>query len=97
MTGKLYITEYNNYGDVSVSTMLEPSTKVQEIAIGDISDSLDNNTRAVCLWADTPCRFHFLAQGEEPLVRDSTPIAVEYEISRAVHMGSGLRIATFDL
>lgn len=93
---KLYIAEYNVYGDVSVGLILEPSHKVQEIKLGEISSQLDDTTRVVTLFAEGPCRVQFLTPDEDPDISKSWPVPTEYETPRLIHMGTKLRVATFE-
>lgn len=96
MAGRLWISEYNNYGDPSLSLLLEPSTRVQEVAFGEVSEPLDKDTRLIALLSDLPCKVDFVARGQEPNAENATPMSEEYEITRVVHMGGGIRIAVFD-
>lgn len=97
MAGSLFITEYNVYGDVSVGLLLEPSSRVQKVAIGEISAQLDHDTRAVALFADLPCRIQFITDGVEPDAAKAWPITDNYEIQRLIHMGTKQRVAVFPL
>lgn len=95
MAGKLYVSEYNNLGDISPSVPQEPSTVVQEVAFGGISEPLHENTRLIALFADMPCKVCFVAKNEDAREEDATPMAEEYEITRLVHMSSGIRVAVY--
>jgi hypothetical protein len=97
MSGRVFISEYNNMGDVAPSMALEPLTLVQEVAIGSVSDGLHHDTRMVMLFSDMPCKLHFFADGDVPDERRAFPMKNDYEIQRLVHMGTKMRIATFPL
>lgn len=94
MAGYLYITEYPFRGEVAPSLAQEPATGVQKVAIGDISQPLDNDTRMVALYATLPCHVAFYSGGAEPTI--GTPIAENSEIIRYVHPGTQMLIATFE-
>lgn len=93
---RVFVTEYNVYGDTAVGMVLEPSHNVQEVNIGDSSAQLGDNTRVVTLFAELPCRIQFYAEGQTPDVKDSWPLAAEDEVQRLIHMGTKMRVATFD-
>jgi len=93
--GTLRITEYNNMGDVGPTMPQEPPTRVQKVALGDISERLHPDTRLVALYSDLPCRVAFFADGAaEP--EDGFGMSDNYEIQRQIHMGTGMRVKTFD-
>lgn len=93
---KVFITEYNVYGDTAVGMVLEPSHNVQEVDIGKSSEQLGDNTRVVTLFAESPCRVLFYADGQKPLEADSWPMAEETEVQRLIHMGTKMRVATYE-
>jgi hypothetical protein len=95
-SGTLTITEYSNMGDTAPSMLLEPATRAHRVAFGEVSEELQPGTRIVGLYSDLPCRFQFITDGQKPDEKLSTPMREEYEISRLVHMGTGLRVAAFD-
>lgn len=96
MAGFLYITEYPYLGDVGQATPREPATRVQKIAIGEISAPLHPDTHLVSLYATLKCRFCFFAGQEMPEEDCATPMSDDYEIQRLVGTGSKMQIATFD-
>lgn len=95
MAGKLTITEFNNYGDPAMTTPREPSIGVTTVNIGEVSDTLNSDTRLVALYSDLPCKFQFVVDSEEPDADGATPMKEEYEIIRVVHMGGKVRVAVF--
>ena len=97
MSGRLWISEYNNMGDVAPSKALEPLTLVQEVPVGEVSAVFHPDTRLVLLYSDMPCRVHFFADGDSPDEKRSFPMKNDYEIERLVHMGTKMRLATFPL
>lgn len=95
----LYITEYNNMGDVSPSLVLEPATRVQKVAFGEVSAVLHPDTRVVCLYSDLPCKVRFFAGTPDPdaLKEHASPMQEHYEVQRLIHMNSQQRVAVFDM
>jgi hypothetical protein len=101
----LTIAEYNNKGDLSLETPIEPALRVHRVGLGGISDSLQNDTLLVVLFASAPCEFafvmddgHFVGDGpftldHLPEVAHFVPIGAGSEVSRIVHLNARLRIA----
>jgi hypothetical protein len=93
---KIFITEYNVYGDTAVGMVLEPSHNVQEVNIGEVSAMLGDNTRVVTLFSELPCYVQFYADGDKPDAANAWPMADETEVQRLIHMGTKMRVATFE-
>lgn len=101
----LTIIEYNNKGDLSLETPIEPALMVQRIEVGMVSAPLHNDTLLVVLFASAPCEFAFVMddgqfEGEGPFKVGDVhhyapfiPIAAQTEVTRFVHLNAKLRIA----
>jgi hypothetical protein len=96
-TGTLTISEYNNKGDLSLETPIEPALKVTKTEMGTISDALQNDTLMVALYASVDCEFAFIeddGKGETfPEHAMFVPLAAKTETTRIVHLNAKLRIA----
>jgi hypothetical protein len=87
MAGYLYVTEYNNQGDLSLETPLEPALAQNVLGIGDENQvSLHPDTRVVALFATLPCFVAFDS-------RAGFPLAPGVEVIRLVHMRTGLSVS----
>jgi hypothetical protein len=98
MTGHVYITEYNNMGDVQWEIPMEPAQRCHRVAIGEVSEPTDKASRFIVLLASAPCRVAFVPDGEniEDAESHAFPLAAETETLRLVHMNTVLRIATYE-
>lgn len=101
MTGYLYITEYNNMGDVQWETPMEPAQRVMRVAIGEVSEEVAKTTRMVLLFSTVPCLVAFVPDGEEVYATQNPdahvfPLAPETETMRLMHMNTAMRIATYE-
>lgn len=95
--GYLYVTEYNNYGDVQWETAIEPPTRTQKATIGGASVPIAASTHYVTLFATYPCRVAFVPDGEDLANAESHafPLAAETETPRLVPMNTAMAVVTF--
>lgn len=93
----LYVSEYNNMGDVQWETPMEPAKRVRKVEIGEVSGEIDREARFVVLFATRPCRVAFVPDGEdiEQAEGHAFPLAANVEMSRMIHMNTRFRLATF--
>lgn len=93
----LYISEYNNMGDVQWETPMEPAQRVHTVEIGDVSEEIDRTTRFVVLFATRRCRVAFVPEGEDEAqaISHAFPLAAEVETPRLIHMNTRFRLATY--
>ena len=98
--GHLYITEYNNMGDLSLETPMEPPLRVQRVEIGTQSLDLDKDTRIVALFATAPCRFSFLSDSEsadaEGWEARAVPLSDQQEVIRVTRLNTKMRVAVYE-
>lgn len=94
----LYISEYNNMGDVQWETPMEPAQRVHTVEVGEVSDPVDRAARFVVLFATRRMRVAFVPDGDESDAKGHAfPIAAEVETLRLIHMNTGFRLATFPM
>jgi hypothetical protein len=103
--GFLTISEYNNKGDLSLETPIEPALHVQRTKIGRVSNALHNDTLLVALFPNVDCEVAFVMDdghfvGDGPFNIDDIPDGVHFvplagksEVTRIVHLNAKLRIA----
>ena len=95
--GYLYITEYNNYGDVQWETPIESATRTKRIGIGTETGKIARETHYVVLFATGKCRVAFVPDGEDIANAESHafPVAPEVEVPRLIPMNTPMTVVAF--
>jgi len=93
--GRLFITEYSNFGDVMAESPCEPPTRTQIIDIGALSEELHPDTRIVVLYATFPCRIA-MAVDHSLVPMPAWPLPEHTETFRRVRPNGRMRIAALD-